>query len=115
MADTTDGGARKAGSHERVRAFLAGHGLADDVLHFDDRSTKTCQLAADAVGCELGQIVKSLVFVADATPVLALVAGDRRGDTGAVRTRSASPTPTPFAPRPATPSAASPRSTCPRA
>jgi prolyl-tRNA editing enzyme YbaK/EbsC (Cys-tRNA(Pro) deacylase) len=84
MADTTDGGARKAGSHERVRAFLAGHGLADDVLHFDDRSTKTCQLAADAVGCELGQIVKSLVFVADATPVLALVAGDRRGDTGAI-------------------------------
>jgi Cys-tRNA(Pro) deacylase len=36
------------------------------------------------VGCEVGQIVKSLVFVADGRPVLALVAGDRRGDTKAI-------------------------------
>jgi prolyl-tRNA editing enzyme YbaK/EbsC (Cys-tRNA(Pro) deacylase) len=84
VTDTTDSGARKAGSLERVTAYLAGHGLADRVIHFDDRSTKTSQLAADAVGCELGQIVKSLVFVADGTPVLALVAGDRRGDAGAI-------------------------------
>jgi prolyl-tRNA editing enzyme YbaK/EbsC (Cys-tRNA(Pro) deacylase) len=51
---------------------------------FGDRSTKTCELAADAVGCEVGQIVKSLVFVADGRPVLALVAGDRKGDTEAI-------------------------------
>lgn len=84
MADLTDTGAKKAGSLERVTAYLADHGLADRVISFDDRSTKTSQLAADAVGCELGQIVKSLVFVADGTPVLALVAGDRRGDAGAI-------------------------------
>lgn len=84
MADRTDTGAKKAGSLERVTAYLAEHGLADRVISFDDRSTKTSQLAADAVGCELGQIVKSLVFVADGTPVLALVAGDRRGDGGAI-------------------------------
>lgn len=75
---------RKAGSYERVRAFLEARGLADGILSFDDRSTKTCELAAEAVGCEVGQIVKSLVFVADSRPVLALVAGDRRGDTVAI-------------------------------
>jgi len=84
VADRTDSGARKAGSVERVTAFLADHGLADRIIHFDDRSTQTCQLAAEAVGCELGQIVKSLVFVADGAPVLALVAGDRRGDNAAI-------------------------------
>jgi len=41
-------------------------------------------MAADAIGCELGQIVKSLVFVVDDEPVLALVAGDRRGDAEAI-------------------------------
>lgn len=76
--------ARSRGSLARVRAFLQERGLADGLVAFDDRSTKTCELAAEAVGCEVGQIVKSLVFVADATPVLALVAGDRRGDTKAI-------------------------------
>jgi prolyl-tRNA editing enzyme YbaK/EbsC (Cys-tRNA(Pro) deacylase) len=82
----TGGGApRKAGSLERVRAFLESRGLADGLIAFGDRSTKTCELAAEAVGCEVGQIVKSLVFVTDAgTPVLALVAGDRRGDSEAI-------------------------------
>jgi len=75
---------RKAGSLERVRAFLEERGLAGGLVAFDDRSTKTCELAAEAVGCEVGQIVKSLVFTADGTPVLALVAGDRRGDSAAI-------------------------------
>jgi prolyl-tRNA editing enzyme YbaK/EbsC (Cys-tRNA(Pro) deacylase) len=84
----TDGSAesraRSRGSFARVRAFLETHGLQDGLIAFDDRSTKTCELAAEAVGCAVGQIVKSLVFVADGTPVLALVAGDRRGDTAAI-------------------------------
>jgi prolyl-tRNA editing enzyme YbaK/EbsC (Cys-tRNA(Pro) deacylase) len=67
-----------------VRVFLSQRGLEAGLLAFDDRSTKTCELAAEAVGCEVGQIVKSLVFVADSRPVLALVAGDRRGDTAAI-------------------------------
>lgn len=74
---------RKAGSAARVRGYLESHGLADELVHFE-QSTKTAQMAADAMGCELGQIVKSLVFVVDGTPVLALVAGDRRGDTSAI-------------------------------
>lgn len=84
MSDPAPVRQRKAGSLERVRAFLEERGLADGLLAFDDRSTKTCELAAEAVGCEVGQIVKSLVFVADGRPVLALVAGDRRGDTAAI-------------------------------
>jgi Cys-tRNA(Pro) deacylase len=74
---------RKTGSRERVRAYLAEHGLQDGLFEFE-QSTKTAQQAADAMGCELGQIVKSLVFVVDGAPVLALVAGDRRGDTTAI-------------------------------
>jgi prolyl-tRNA editing enzyme YbaK/EbsC (Cys-tRNA(Pro) deacylase) len=74
---------RKPGSAARVRAYLESHGLADGLVQFE-QSTKTAQMAADAMECELGQIVKSLVFVVDGTPVLALVAGDRRGDTKAI-------------------------------
>jgi prolyl-tRNA editing enzyme YbaK/EbsC (Cys-tRNA(Pro) deacylase) len=58
-------------------------GLDDGIVVFD-RSTKTAQMAADAIGCELGQIVKSLVFTTGPCPVLALVAGDRRGDPIAI-------------------------------
>lgn len=74
---------KRTGSAGRVQAFLEDHGLADGVVHFE-QSTKTAQMAADAMGCELGQIVKSLVFVADDRPLLALVAGDRRGDAAAI-------------------------------
>lgn len=41
-------------------------------------SARTATEAANSLGVEVGQIVKSLVFVADGTPVLLLVAGDRR-------------------------------------
>lgn len=74
---------RKAGSAERVRRFLAAHGLAEGLTQFE-QSTKTAQMAADAMCCQLGQIVKSLVVVVDGTPLLALVAGDRRGDLDAI-------------------------------
>jgi len=75
--------ARKTGSRERVRAFLEAHELASGLTEFE-QSTKTAAQAAEAMGCELGQIVKSLVVVADGTPALALVAGDRRGDLDAI-------------------------------
>ena len=75
---------RRTSSIARVRDYLASHGLADRVVTFEG-STKTAQLAAEAVDCELGQIVKSLVFVDDdGQAVLALIAGDRRGDPAAI-------------------------------
>ena len=79
----TSCGPRKRGSAERVRAFLAEHGRAEDIVEFETL-TKTAQQAADVMGCELGQIVKSLVFDVDGTVVVALVAGDRRGDGTAI-------------------------------
>lgn len=44
--------------------------------------SKTAADAAAGIGCRVEQIVKSLVFTADDTPVVALVPGDRRLDTG---------------------------------
>lgn len=41
-------------------------------------SARTAREAAAAVGCEVGQIVKSLVFVRAEEPVMVLCAGDRR-------------------------------------
>jgi len=77
------GEGKRRGSAERVRRYLESHGMADQI-HTFEAPTKTAQMAADAMGCELGQIVKSLVFVVGEKPVLALVAGDRRGDTEAI-------------------------------
>ena len=69
---------------EHVQAALASLGLAGVVRTFDEASTHTAQEAADAVGCALGQIVKTLFFVADGRPTMALVAGGRQGDTAAL-------------------------------
>jgi len=55
-------------------------GLDVEVRELSD-STRTAAEAASAVGVEVGQIVKSLVFVDDGGPLLCLCAGDRRVDT----------------------------------
>ena len=65
---------------QRFQERLAGLGLDADV-HELDASTRTAAEAAAAVGVEVGQIVKSLVFVDGDGPVLCLCAGDRRVDT----------------------------------
>jgi prolyl-tRNA editing enzyme YbaK/EbsC (Cys-tRNA(Pro) deacylase) len=64
---------------ERVSSFLRESGVEARIQEFPD-GTASAQDAADAVGCDLAQIVKSLVFVCDERPVVALVPGDRRGD-----------------------------------
>jgi prolyl-tRNA editing enzyme YbaK/EbsC (Cys-tRNA(Pro) deacylase) len=61
---------------ERARAL----GLDIEVQELSE-STRTAQEAADAVSVEVGQIVKSLVFVDGEGPILCLCAGDRRVDT----------------------------------
>jgi Cys-tRNA(Pro) deacylase len=71
------------GAEARIEEFEAG--------------TPTAVEAARAVGCKLGQIVKSLVFDCDGRSVVVLVPGDRRADAakiaaaaGASRARIAS-------------------------
>src|SRR3954454_19495986 len=61
-----------------VDRFLAVAGEVE-VRRFD-ASTRTAADAAAAIGVEVGQIVKSLVWMADEVPLLALVPGDRRLD-----------------------------------
>jgi prolyl-tRNA editing enzyme YbaK/EbsC (Cys-tRNA(Pro) deacylase) len=68
---------------ERVASYLREAGAEARIEEFMD-GTPTAADAAAAVGCELGQIVKSLVVMCDATPVVALVPGDRRCDPGKV-------------------------------
>jgi prolyl-tRNA editing enzyme YbaK/EbsC (Cys-tRNA(Pro) deacylase) len=68
---------------ERVSSFLRESGVEARIQEFPD-STSSAQDAADAVGCDLAQIVKARVFVCDERPVLALVPGDRRGDPAKV-------------------------------
>jgi prolyl-tRNA editing enzyme YbaK/EbsC (Cys-tRNA(Pro) deacylase) len=65
---------------QRFQSRLQELGLDVEVRELAD-STRTAQEAANAVGAELGQIVKSLVFVDDDGPLLVLCAGDRRVDT----------------------------------
>lgn len=65
---------------ERVIAALRAAGVDADVTEFA-QSTRTAEEAAAAVGATVGQIVKSLVFLAGETPVLALVSGANRAGT----------------------------------
>jgi Cys-tRNA(Pro) deacylase len=71
------------GPVERVAAFLRDTG-AEARLEELPAGTGTAAAAADAVGSTLGQIVKSLVLVCDGSPVVVLVPGDRKADTGKV-------------------------------
>jgi prolyl-tRNA editing enzyme YbaK/EbsC (Cys-tRNA(Pro) deacylase) len=63
----------------RLAERLRERGLQIDVRTLSD-SARTAALAAAALGVEVGQIVKSLVFLRDDAPVLVLCAGDRRVD-----------------------------------
>ncbi|MHB1486609.1 MAG: YbaK/EbsC family protein [Acidimicrobiales bacterium] len=64
---------------EAVTMALTQAGLDSTVRHMES-STHTAQDAAQALGCELGAIVKSLVFMADDEAVLVLASGDHRVD-----------------------------------
>jgi Cys-tRNA(Pro) deacylase len=64
---------------ERVASFLRTSGVEARIEEFKE-GTPTAEAAAQAVGCKLGQIVKSLVFDCDGRPLVVLVPGDRRAD-----------------------------------
>jgi len=71
----------KSSSTQRVREALDASGLSLKVIELP-LSTRTAQEAANAVGCQLGQIVKSLVFRGSRSdnPYLVLVSGPNRAD-----------------------------------
>jgi Cys-tRNA(Pro) deacylase len=68
----------------RVQAALDALQLGMQIRTFDV-PTSTAQEAADAIGCALGAIVKSLCFLVDEQLILVLAAGDRRVDVKALR------------------------------
>jgi prolyl-tRNA editing enzyme YbaK/EbsC (Cys-tRNA(Pro) deacylase) len=65
-----------------VERFLAEARARDLELAVQDfpQGTRTAADAAAAIGCDVAQIVKSLVFVADEDPVLVLTSGANRVD-----------------------------------
>lgn len=70
---------------ERLRHALADLVLTVDIRRFP-QSTRTAQDAAAAIGCDVAQIAKSLIFRgADSDrPILVVVSGARRVDVGRV-------------------------------
>jgi prolyl-tRNA editing enzyme YbaK/EbsC (Cys-tRNA(Pro) deacylase) len=62
-----------------VMAAATAAGLPIQVTRFPD-GTRTAAEAAASIGCEVAQIVKSLVFMADDRPVVALLCGADRLD-----------------------------------
>ena len=66
-------------SARKVQEALAAAGFSNQVIELPD-SARTSADAAAAIGCEVSRIVKSLVFVADGRPVLALTSGANRVD-----------------------------------
>ena len=68
-----------AGADDRVAAAAAAAGLTISIQRFPE-GTRTAEDAARAVGCDVAQIVKSLVFMTDGRPVIALISGADRLD-----------------------------------
>jgi prolyl-tRNA editing enzyme YbaK/EbsC (Cys-tRNA(Pro) deacylase) len=70
---------------QRVQDALRAAGSAAEVRELA-ASCRTSAEAAQAVGVEVGQIAKSLVFVVDGSPVVAVLSGVDRLDTDKLRT-----------------------------
>lgn len=62
-------------SFSNVREYFDSVGLGERIMVLG-QSSATVQMAADAVGCEPKQIVKTLSFLVDGSPVLVVAAGN---------------------------------------
>lgn len=60
---------------KRVQDYIDGFGLGLKVLEMDE-NTGTSDLAAGALGVEVGQIAKTLLFFAGQEPVMVVASGD---------------------------------------
>jgi prolyl-tRNA editing enzyme YbaK/EbsC (Cys-tRNA(Pro) deacylase) len=87
MTTTAATDAENSGVHPRFAEALRELGIEDlvrQVRRFPE-ATRTAAEAAAALGCELSQICKSLIFAADGVPVLVLMDGASRVDLELVR------------------------------
>jgi len=63
---------------EIVRSFIDKLGVEAEIVEFKT-TTKTSQLAADALNCTVAQIGKSIVFT-NGSPIVVVISGDERVD-----------------------------------
>lgn len=72
-------------SAQRVQQALEAAGASLQVVEMP-ASTRTAQEAAEAVGCEVANIAKSLIFTGKTSgePVLVIASGANRVDTGTI-------------------------------
>ncbi len=80
---STDNAAAHPKSVQRVLDAATAGGLTLELVEYPD-GTRTAVDAAAAVGCDVGQIVKSLIFAVDGELVLALTSGANQVDTDAL-------------------------------
>ncbi|MFE9775776.1 YbaK/EbsC family protein [Streptomyces sp. NPDC005931] len=71
---------------QEVARCLAEAGVPGQVRELAE-STRTAAEAAAALGCEIGAIANSLVFLSNAEPVLVLTSGRHKVDTAALAAR----------------------------
>ena len=64
---------------EKVKKFFAELGELQRVIEFEE-STATSELAAQALGCEVGRIAKTISLFVKKKPILILLAGDMKVD-----------------------------------
>ena len=69
------------GSAKKVQDFLVDNGFSCTVKELPD-STRTAQEAAKAIGCEIAQIAKSLIFIdkISGNPILVIASGVNQVD-----------------------------------
>jgi prolyl-tRNA editing enzyme YbaK/EbsC (Cys-tRNA(Pro) deacylase) len=64
---------------KRLSQYVEEKGIETEIVTLDS-STRTSQMAADSLGCEVAQIAKSVVFTGDSL-VVVVISGDMRVDT----------------------------------
>ena len=79
-------------SAQKVQEALRAHGVACQVVEMK-KTTRSAQEAADAVGCKVGQIAKSLIFTGKQTkkPILVIASGPNRVNEKAIKQYIAEP------------------------
>jgi prolyl-tRNA editing enzyme YbaK/EbsC (Cys-tRNA(Pro) deacylase) len=73
-------------SAQRVQDALAAAGVSAQVRELPD-SARTAAAAAEALGCAVGAIANSLIFMADGAPLLVMTSGAHRVDVVALAQR----------------------------
>ena len=69
----------------RAKGYLKEYGKDKDIIEFNQSSAIVME-AAQAIGCKESDIAKSLSFIAQNSPILVVMAGDKRCDNHKYRT-----------------------------